>query len=139
MGDTNGYQCASGCTIMDMGNITCLSDDSADCTMPIDCPEFLSDLVECVGTLANEVYMKMITGLLENKLDVREVWLVLITKYLIKNLNPCVTLQDLLSWAKFLEDICPDCENNFEGSRPAIDPNAGTPYGGGNGINQYDF
>ena len=139
MGDTIGYQCASNCVIMDNGNITCLSNDTADCTMPINCPEFLSDLVECLGTLSNEVYDKMIAGLLENKLDVREVWLVLLTKYLIKNLNPCVTLQDLLSWAKFLEDICPDCENNFEGSRPAIDPNAGTPYGGGNGMNTYDF
>jgi len=138
MGTTNGFQCASGCTIMSMGNITCLSDDTADCTLPINCPEFLSDLVECVGTLSNEVYDKMITGLLENKLDVREVWIVVLTKYLIKNLNPCVSLQDLLSWTKFLEDICPDCENNFEGTRPAIDPNAGTP-NGGNGTNTFDF
>ena len=85
------------------------------------------------------MYTKMISGLLENKLDIREVWLVLLTKYLIKNLNPCVTLQDLLSWAKFLEDVCPDCENNFEGTRPALDPNEGTPYGGGDGINTYYF
>jgi len=139
MGDTIGYQCASNCVIMEQGNITCLSADTADCTLPINCPEYLSDLVECLGTLTNEVYNRMITGLLENKLDVREIWLVLLTKYLIKNLNPCVTLQDLLSWAKFLEDICPDCENNFEGTRAAIDPNAGTPFGGGNGINTYDF
>ena len=139
MGDTNGYQCASDCLYMDGGNITCLSDDTAECTLPINCPEYLSDLVECVGTLSNEVYTKMISGLLENKLDIREVWLVLLTKYLIKNLNPCVTLQDLLSWAKFLEDVCPDCENNFEGTRPALDPNEGTPYGGGDGINTYDF
>jgi hypothetical protein len=124
---------------MDGGNITCLSDDTADCTLPINCPEYLSDLVECVGTLANEIYTKMITGLLENKLDIREVWLVILTKYLIKNLNPCVTLQDLLSWAKFLEDVCPDCENNFEGTREAPDPNEGSPYGSGDGINTYDF
>ena len=139
MGDTTGFNCPSGCTIMSNGNITCLSDDTADCTLPINCPEFLSDLVECVGTLSNEVYDKMITGLLENKLDIREVWLVVLTKYLIKNLNPCVSLQDLLSWTKFLEDICPDCENNFEGTRTALDPNAGTPNGGGNGNNTYDF
>tara|TARA_R110001606_G_scaffold213976_1_gene361822 strand:- start:2296 stop:4758 length:2463 start_codon:yes stop_codon:yes gene_type:complete len=138
MGDTLGFNCTSGCTIMSMGNITCLSDDTADCTLPINCPEFLSDLVECVGTLSNEVYDKMITGLLKNKLDVREVWLVVLTKYLIKNLNPCVSMQDLLSWTKFLEDICPDCVNNFEGTKPAIDPNAGTP-NGGNGTNTFDF
>ena len=139
MGDTIGYQCASGCVIMDNGNITCLSDDTADCTLPINCPEYLSDLVECLGTLSNEVYDKMITGLLENKLDIREVWLVVLTKYLIKNLNPCITLQELLSWAKFLEDVCPDCENTFAGTKILPDPNEGTPYGGGNGINTYDF
>ena len=138
MGDTLGFNCTSGCTIMSMGNITCLSDDTADCTLPINCPEFLSDLVECVGTLSNEVYDRMIAGLLKNKLDVREVWLVVLTKYLIKNLNPCVSMQDLLSWTKFLEDICPDCVNNFEGTKPAIDPNAGTP-NGGNGTNTFDF
>ena len=139
MGDTIGYKCSSDCLFMENGNITCLSDDTADCTLPINCPEYLSDLVECVGTLSNEVYTRMISGLLENKLDIREIWIVILTKYLIKNLNPCVTLQDLLSWAKFLEDICPDCENNFEGTREAPDPNAGTPFGGGSGINTYDF
>ena len=134
MGDTNGFNCPSGCTIMSMGNITCLSDDTADCTLPINCPEFLSDLVECVGTLSNEVYDKMITGLLENKLDVREVWLVLLIKYLIKNLNPCISMQDLLSWTKFLEDICPDCENTFEGTKAVIVPSVTPPAN-----NTFDF
>ena len=134
MGDTNGFNCPSGCTIMSMGNITCLSDDTADCTLPINCPEFLSDLVECVGTLSNEVYDKMITGLLENKLDVREVWLVLLIKYLIKNLNPCISMQELLSWTKFLEDICPDCENTFEGTKAVIVPSVTPPAN-----NTFDF
>ena len=134
MGTTTGYNCPSNCVIMDQGNITCLSADTALCTLPINCPEFLADLVECLGTLSNEVYDKMLGGLLDNKLEVREVWLVVFTKYLIKNLNPCITIQDLLSWAKFLEDICPDCINNFEGTRevPEVVITPTTP-------NTYDF
>ena len=134
MGTTIGYECPSNCVIMEQGNITCLSADTALCTLPINCPEFLADLVECLGTLSNEVYDKMLGGLLDNKLEVREIWLVVFTKYLMKNLNPCITIQDLLSWAKFLEDICPDCINNFEGTRkvPEVVITPTTP-------NTYDF
>jgi len=135
-GITDGYECASGCARINGGIITCQSDDTATCDLPINCPEYLIDLVECVGTLSNEVHAKMISGLLGNNLSVKEVWLVMIIKYLINHLNPCISMQDLLSWTKFLEDICPDCESSTNITE--IPEDQGTPYGGGN-LTEFDF
>jgi len=133
---SSGYECTSGCVKINGGVITCLSDDTAECDLPINCPEYLSDLVECVGTLSNEVYAKMVAGLLSNNLEIKDIWMVMIMKYLITNLNPCITMQDLLSWTKFLEDICPDCEAATP--LPGIDPDQGSPFGG-SGTTEYDF
>ena len=106
----SGYDCDSGCLHMIDGDLKCVVDDTAECELPIDCPEYLSDLVECVGTLTNQLYSKLASGLLQNTLCISDIWKVILIKYLIKNLSSCITLQDLLSWASFLEDMCPDCE-----------------------------
>ena len=100
---TSGYTCTSGCLTMQGGQLSCLVANTEDCELPIDCPEYLSDLVECVGTLGNIFYARLASGLLD-------VWKVIFIKYLINNLNPCITIEDLLSWATYLEEICPDCE-----------------------------
>ena len=64
-----------------------------------------------------------------SKKNIRE-----LIKYLIKNLNPCISMQELLSWTKFLEDICPDCENTFEGTKAVIVPSVTPPAN-----NTFDF
>jgi hypothetical protein len=136
LGATDGFSCISGCVKMNGGVLTCQSDDTASCDLPINCPEYLIDLVECTGTLANVVHNKMVSGLLKNNLSTKDVWQVIIIKYLINHLNPCVTMQDLLSWTKFLEDVCPDCEDSVTISPPPVDE--GTPFGGVT-LTEFDF
>ena len=53
------------------------------------------------------------SGLIDNTLCIQDVWKVILIKYLIKNLNSCITAEDLVSWAKFLEDLCPSCNTEL--------------------------
>ena len=70
----------------------------------------LSDLVECPGALANIAYSKIQGGLATQVLDIRCVWLVIMIKYMLKNLNICFTLQDVQDvFAGFLDHVCPTC------------------------------
>ena len=111
--------------------IGCRQDGTQDCELPINCPEFLEDLVECVGTLTNTVYAKMMSGVLGNSLSSKDLWTVILIKYLFKNLNTCVTVQDLVSWGQFLEDLCPDCKGSELPAPPPEITNTGN--------NPFDF
>ena len=49
----------------------------------------LADLVECPGTLANEALAKIQGALASNVLDIRQVWLTIMIKHMLQNLNIC--------------------------------------------------
>jgi len=132
-----GHVCDTGCLRILNGEVICAVADDQDCTLPLDCgycsdPAYvsqgpcedaggtwttddgiLSDLVECIGTMTNILYSKLASGLIENTLCIQDVWKVILIKYLIKNLNTCITVEDLVSWAKFLEDLCPSCDTEL--------------------------
>lgn len=132
-----GHICSSGCLQLLNGELVCVVSDDQDCVLPLDCgycsdPAYvsqtpcedaggtwttddgiLSDLVECIGTMTNILYSKLASGLIDNTLCIQDVWKVILIKYLIKNLNSCITAEDLVSWAKFLEDLCPSCNTEL--------------------------
>jgi len=71
----------------------------------------LSDLVECPGALANIAYAKILGALATKTLDVRQVWMTIIIRHLLHNLNTCMTLSDIQDlFAGFLDDVCPTCD-----------------------------
>ena len=71
----------------------------------------LSDLVECPGTLANEALAKIQGALASNVLDVRQVWLTIMIKHMLQNLNVCFSLEDIQgSFAGYIDEVCPTCE-----------------------------
>ena len=71
----------------------------------------LSDLVECPAALANIAYSKFEGGLGTDLMDIRCAWLVIMIKYMLKNLNVCFTLSDIQDvFAGFLDEICPTCK-----------------------------
>lgn len=77
-----------------------VSDDSA-----------LSDLVECPGSLANEALAKIHGALASNVLDIRQIWLTIMIKHMLKNLNICFSLQDIQdSFTGYLDEVCPTCD-----------------------------
>jgi len=70
----------------------------------------LADLVECPGTLANEALAKIKGALASNVLDIRQVWLTIMIKHMLQNLNLCFTLSDIQeSFTGYLDDVCPTC------------------------------
>ena len=71
----------------------------------------LSDLVECPAALANIAYSKFEGGLATDLMDIRCAWLVIMIKYMLKNLNICFTLNDIQDvFAGFLDEVCPSCK-----------------------------
>ena len=77
-----------------------VSDDSA-----------LADLVECPGSLANEALAKIHGALASNVLDIRQIWLTIMIKHMLQNLNICFSLQDIQdSFTGYLDEVCPTCE-----------------------------
>jgi len=70
----------------------------------------LADLVECPGTLANEALSKIHGALASNVLDVRQVWLTIMIKHMLQNLNICFSLADIQdSFTGYLDEVCPTC------------------------------
>ena len=70
----------------------------------------LADLVECPGTLANEALAKIQGALASNVLDIRQVWLTIMIKHMLQNLNVCFSLADIQdSFTGYLDEVCPTC------------------------------
>jgi len=75
----------------------------------------LSDLVECPGALANVAYAKLMGALATRTLDVRQIWMTIIIRHLLHNLNTCMTLSDIQDlFAGFLDDVCPTCDTGLD-------------------------
>ena len=73
-------------------------------------PSALADLVECPGTLANEALAKIQGALASNVLDIRQIWLTILIKHMLQNLNICFTLSDIQdSFTGYLDEVCPTC------------------------------
>jgi len=149
-----GIQCPPNSYLTYCGGVfKCVTTDEADPDCP-KCLEDIEDIVGCVGNLSTAVHNKIITGLLD-KVDIHDniitIWRVLLIRYLIKRYGEglrgaCITPEVLVSWAKFLLDICPDCESNVKTIDEVDylpDPNASTsPISGinlSNTINNFDF
>jgi hypothetical protein len=70
----------------------------------------LANLVECPGTLANEALAKIQGALASNVLDIRQVWLTIMIKHMLQNLNICFSLADIQdSFTGYLDEVCPTC------------------------------
>jgi hypothetical protein len=75
----------------------------------------LSDLVECPGALANTAYARIMGALATRALDIRQIWMTIIIRHLLHNLNACMTLSDIQDlFTGFLDDVCPTCDTDVD-------------------------
>jgi len=75
----------------------------------------LSDLVECPGALANIAYARLMGALATKTLDVRQIWMTIMIRHLLHNLNTCMTLSDIQDlFTGFLDDVCPTCDTGID-------------------------
>jgi hypothetical protein len=149
-----GHKCPPSSYLTYCGGVfKCATIDEIDPDCP-ECLEDIEDIVGCVGNLATTVHNQIIGGLLD-KISIHDnvvtIWGVLLIRYLIKRFSlglrgTCITPKVLVSWAKFLTDVCPDCESNVKTINEVNylpDPNEGTSpipgLDGADDINTFDF
>ena len=101
------------------GSNVCISAlEGEECELPINCPEYLDDIVGCIGDLGDVVYNRLLGGLMKGgegyREDLANIWRVILIKFLFRHSYSCLSQENLLSFAKFLNKLCPDCESKIK-------------------------